>query len=254
MNKRIATSTAPANPELTPEAKMIFLIKRKPATSREELVAYWYAHHMPKVIEINRNQEAKGNLFARRYIVSLFDATRKGEYPWDGMAHLWFDSPLPKPEVPLGIPPKDSFQQKVEPHMPWATREFCVIDGSEYIKVEPLTLNAPFPCMRSGIYKVNFLVKAKEGVDFDTFYSHWLNVHIPNVKSVMEEVGGFRYMVSHSIHPQDEPYAGLAELYFNNETDWIKYREAIKDDGMEEFLDLKKTRILKTKTEMIGIP
>ena len=76
--------------------------------------------------------------------------------------------------------------------MPWATREYVVMEGSEYLKVEPLTLDAPFPCTRSGFYKVSFLVKAKEGADFDKFYSHWLNIHVPNVRSVIEKVDGFR--------------------------------------------------------------
>ena len=30
----------------TPGAKMMYLIKRKPETSREELVAHWFANHM----------------------------------------------------------------------------------------------------------------------------------------------------------------------------------------------------------------
>ena len=36
--------------EQTPGAKMMYLIRRKPATSREELVAHWFANHMPAVI------------------------------------------------------------------------------------------------------------------------------------------------------------------------------------------------------------
>lgn len=241
-------------PEATPGAKMLYLIKRKPTTSREELVAHWFANHMPPVLKAQHDQAARGKLHARRYIVTLYDANEKNEHPWDGMAQLWWDRPLPKPDVPHATTPTDSFQQKVEPYVPWASTEYVAMDGSENLKVEPLTLNAPFPCTRSGFYKVSFLVKAKEGTDFDKFYSHWLNIHIPNVSSTMQEVGGFRYVVSHSIDPQTEPYAGLAELYFHDETGWAKWKDLFKPDGFEEWMDPDRTIELIGRTEMIGIP
>jgi hypothetical protein len=245
----------PSSPlKATPGAKMLYLIKRKSTTSREELVAHWFANHMPQVLQRQKDLAVQGMPHARRYIVTLYDPTEKLERPWDGMAQLWWDKPLPRPEVALGTTPSDTFQQVVEPYFPWASTEYVVIDGSENLKVEPLTLNAPFPCTRSGFYKVNFHVKAKEGADFDRFYSHWLNTHIPNVRSVMEEVGGFRYVVNHSIDPQTEPYAGLAELYFHDETAWKKYRETIKPDGMDEWVDRDNTLVLIGRTEMIGLP
>jgi hypothetical protein len=248
---RLNSSTPP---EATPGAKMLYLIKRKPTTSREELVAHWFANHMPLVIQAQHDQAAKGNPHAHRYIVTLYDADEEGELPWDGMAQLWWDKPLPMPDVPHGTKPTDTFQQKVEPYIPWASTEYIVMEGSEHLKVEPLTLNAPFPCTRSGFYKVSFLVKAKEGADFDTFYSHWLNIHVPNVKAVMEKVEGFRYVVSHSIYPQAEPYAGLAELYFHDAAGWARYREIITPDGMEEWVDRNGTLVLGGRTEMIGLP
>ena len=97
-------------------------------------------------------------------------------------------------------------------------------------------------------------MKAKEGTDFDKLYFHWLNTHVPNVKSTMDNVEGFRYVLSHSIDPQAVPYAGLAELYFHDETGWTKYREAIKPDGMEEWVDRDGTLVLGGRTEMIGLP
>ena len=241
-------------PEATPGAKMMYLIKRKPTTSREEFVAHWFANHMPAMIQMQHDQAAQGKPYARRYIVTLYDANEKNEHPWDGMAQVGLDRPLPMPEVPHATTPTDTFQQKVEPYAPWASTEYVVMEGSENLKVEPLTLNAPFPCTRSGFYKVNFLVKAKEGADFDKFYSHWLNTHIPNVRSTMDKVEGFRYVVSHSIDPQAEPYAGMAELYFHDETGWTKYQEVIKPDGMEDWIDRDGTLVLIGRTEMLGLP
>jgi hypothetical protein len=238
----------------TPGAKMMYLIKRRPTTSREELVAHWFANHMPAVIASQHDAAARGRRHATRYHVTLFDAGRDGEHRWDGMAQLWWDKPLRPLEVPLGTTPTDTFQQKVEPHGQWATTEYVVLDGSDRLPIEPLTLNAPFPCTRSGFYKLSFLVKAKEGADFDAFFAHWLGVHVPNVQATMERAGGFRYVVSHSLEPRAEPYAGLAELYFEDPAGWARYREIIRPDGMEQWVDRDATLMLTARTEMIGLP
>ena len=50
---------AGTRPEATPGAKMVYLIKRKTQTSREELIAHWFANHMRGVIDRNlQNREA----------------------------------------------------------------------------------------------------------------------------------------------------------------------------------------------------
>jgi len=209
---------------------------------------------MPSVIQAQHDQAAQGNPHARRYIATLFDADERNGPPWDGIAQLWWDRPLPMPEVPHGTTPLDTFQEKVEPYLPWASTEYVVMEGTEALGVEPLTLNAPFPCTRSGFYKVSFLVKARDNTDFDKFFSHWLGTHVPNVRSTMEQVGGFRYAVSHSINPRVEPYAGLAELYFHDKSGWAGYGDVIKPDGMEQWVDGSGTLVLGSRTEMIGIP
>ncbi len=248
------TTTPPPLPEATPGARMLYLIRCRPSTTREELIMHWFANHMAAVIRDQLDRAEQGKSHARRYIATLFDADKDGSHPWDGVAQLWFDRPLPRPEVPQGTTPTDTFQQKAEPYMPWATKEYVILDGSRHLPVEPLTLNPPFPCTRSGFFKVSFLVGAKERCDYDAFYDHWLRVHVPNVRSVMEEVGGFRYVVGHSLEPEIEPYAGIAELYFPDESGWRKYRSVIEPDGMEEWVDATKMLVLRARTEMVGIP
>ena len=130
--------------EATPGAKMIYLIKRRSTTSREELVMHWFANHMPAVIQSQKDAAARGRAHARRYIVLLFNVNPEGEHPWDGMAQLWWDQALPKPQVPHGTEPTDTFQQKAEPYMPWATTEYVVIDGSERLSTSPLTFSSFF--------------------------------------------------------------------------------------------------------------
>jgi hypothetical protein len=250
----MATRDATMPPEPTPGAKMMYLIKRRPTTTHEELIAHWFANHMPLVIRAQKSQEAAGRLHARRYIAALFDPNASGEHPWDGVAQLWWDKPLRKPEVPHGTAPTDTFQQIAEPYVPWPTTEYVVSDGSEHLPVEPLTLNAPFPCTRSGFFKVTFLVKAKKPAECAPLFEHWLNVHVPNVEETMDKVGGFRYVVSHSMDPETEPYAGMAELYFHDKSAWSHYRETIRSDGMERWVDPEGTLVLRTRTEMIGLP
>ncbi len=240
--------------EQVPGAKVMYLIRRKPETSREELIAHWFANHMPDVIQRQGDLVRRGQSHARRYFATLYEANARGEHAWDGVAQLWFDRPLPTPDEPHGVTPRDTFQQKAEPYMPWATREYVVIDGSEHLSTAPLTLNAPYPMTRSGFFKVTFLVAVKPDTDYDALFAHWLDVHVPNVKQAMERSGGFRYVVSHSMDPTDEPYAGMAELYFHDHDGWAGYREHIRPDGMEEWVDGDRMEVLRAHTEMVGIP
>ena len=126
------------------------------------------------------------------------------------------------------------------------------MDGE--LDTAPLTLNAPYPMTRSGFFKMTFLVAAKPETDYDEFFRHWLDVHVPNVQGTMEKVGGFRYVVSHSMTPAEEPYAGMAELYFPNAGGWDAYREHIRPDGMERWVDGGRMAVMSSTTEMVGIP
>ena len=234
----------------TPGAKMMFLIRRRPSASREELIAHWFANHMPGVIERQQSSAAAGKPAARRYIATVFDPDPQGTSHWDGVAQLWFDEPLPQPPEPHGTRPADSFQEMAEPYLPWATTEYVVLDGG--LPVVPLTLNAPFPCTRSGFCKITFLVVAKADVDYPAFYRHWLEVHVPNVLATMQQTGGFRYVVSHSQQPQKSEYAGMAELYFPDQDSWQAFLAALPSDGIDRYIE--RLEIRRSGTEMIGIP
>lgn len=241
-------------PTPTPGVKLHYLIKGRPTTSREELVAHWYANHMPAVIAGQHKAAAAGKLHAHRYVVTLFDADRDGNRVWDGVAQLWWSEAPPRPAQPHGTVPADSFQERAETYVPWVTTEYVVIDGSERLPVQPLTLNPAFPCTRSGFLKVTFLVKAKPDADLDAFLEHWRSVHIANVREVMGRVGGFRYVVNHSVDPASEPYAGMAELYFDDLDGWRAFRDTIEPDGMERFSDPNGTVVQQARTQFIGIP
>lgn len=235
----------------TPGAKMQFLITRRPGTSRDELVANWFANHMPEVVARELRRADNDQPHARRYIATLFDSSAGGgEAAWDGVAQLWFDEPFARSDTPFGTEPRDTFQQKAAPYVGWPTTEHVVVDGE--LPLTPNTLNDPFPCTRSGFFKVTALLTTKPGVDHDEFFGHWLEVHAPNVADVMAQAGGYRYVVSHSMEPGVDPHAGMAELYFADREGWDRYRELAVSDGFGDFVAGVET--FTSNTEMIGIP
>ncbi len=235
-------------------AKMIYLIRRRANVSRDELIMHWFKNHMPAVIESNTKAPREGRTGANRYIAQLF-ASKPTERPvWDGLAQLWFSDPHPPMKHPAGDPPSDTFQEKAEPYRNWALKEYIVREGKDNLSVDPLTLNEPFPTTRSGFFRLNYLVAAKPGTDFDEFFAHWLNVHVPNVDSHLVRAGGFRYIVNHSFYPTESPYCGMAELYFENEEGARDFQTNIKPDGMERWIDGSAMHVMQGDTEMVGIP
>ena len=166
-------------PSPTPGIKTFALIQRKETTTRDEMIAHWYANHMPNVIERNENAKEAGEPNAWRYEASLFEPNDSSRQKWDGMAALWYASSPKIPSELRGLNPTDTFQQKVEPYRIFATEEFVFVDGD--LPTSPLTLNQPFPTTRSGFLKQISFVQPKPGIDLQTFRDHWLDIHGPNV-------------------------------------------------------------------------
>ena len=239
-----------STPSQTAGAKMQYLIQRRATTARDELIAHWFANHMPGVIARQQQARANGESYATGYVASLFSAedAPKG---WDGVAQLWYDKPLPFPSQASGVKPADTFHEKVEPYWPWATQEWVFVAGKLPLNVQ--TLNAPFPCTRSGFLKQISLVAAKPGVNIERMFTHWLDVHAPNVQKTMNKVGGFRYAVSLSMDLDHAPYAGMAELYFPNADSQGAFWRTIEPDGFQEWVDADATLRFRCDTEMVGI-
>ena len=213
---------------------------------------HWYKNHMPRVIESQKSAgEGRG---ASKYIAQIFDPSLNDSMSWDGVAQLWVANPPPPSSASLSSEPKDTFEASSEPYFGWPTKEYVVIDGSSHLNEQPLTLNTPFPSTRSGFFRVNYLVASKSDVDYDAFYRHWLEVHVPNISDWMGKSNGFRYLVNHSLYPKQAPYAGMAELYFHNEEDWKQCRSLMQADGMESYMDMSRLQVLFGNTEMVGIP
>lgn len=68
MDTRETPNSFPSPPiEASPGAKMLYLIKRRASTSREELVAHWFANHMPAVIQAQHEQAEREKPHAHGY-------------------------------------------------------------------------------------------------------------------------------------------------------------------------------------------
>lgn len=237
--------------------RMNVLIRRRPTASREELVANWFANHMPALVRGMGAAALAGQPHCKRYIVSLFDpagGSNATGLQWDGMAQLWWPMVLPKPAAPHGTKPADTFQEKAEPYTTWFTHEYVIIDDAGRLPSKANTLNEPFPYSRSGFFKATILLPTQPGADNAAFFDHWLTVHAPNVVSLLKEVGGFRYVIGHSVDPPNEPFAGMAELYFENKAGWDAFRSGSKPDGMERWVDGQGIRVFTGDTQFVGIP
>lgn len=238
--------------EATPGYRMNVLIRRRAGVTRDELVANWFANHMPLVVQRMETQARDGKPHAHRYVATLFDPPAKGSPAWDGAAQLWYKAKFPKPSEPIGTKPGDTFQQKAMPYMPWWVREHVVLDGA--LPVTPNTLNPPFPFTRTGFFKVSWLIKAKPGVDHAAFLRHYLTVHAPNGARAITAAGGFRYVVAQSVEPEAEEFAFHVEVWFPSAEAWTRSQGDAKPDGIEDFIDFERTLVFTSGTEMVGIP
>lgn len=246
-------SSATALPPATPGTKATYLIRRRPETTRDQLVAHWFAHHMPGVIAGQVAARENGRLHAFRYIATLFDQTPEGATPWDGMAQLWWSETPPRPAAPYGTVPVDSFQERAETYVPWLMREHVIVDDAGRLPVPALTLNAPFPTTRSGFTKSVIFVKAREGVSHDQITEQWLTVHAPNVARAFAAAGGIRYVVNISTEPEVDGWAGMAELWFDPSGGWEKLVSLVEPDGFHRYADVFGAQHHLGHTEMLGI-
>jgi hypothetical protein len=143
---------------------------------------------------------------------------------------------LPRPDVAHGGEPTDTFQQKAWPCVRWSTTGYAILDGSERLLITPLTLNAPFSAARSSICEFTFSSKLRQILTKKVF-DHWLHIpSVPSVTSVMRKAGRFRHVASQGIEPEQDSYAGMAELYFKDLDGWCHYKKLIHADSMEQWM------------------
>ena len=230
--------------------KMLFLIRRRPHTTRDALIVQWFKNHMPAVIAAQSAAKAKGFNHATRYWATLFQETDGS--PWDGVAQLWFQAPMPYPEEPFGTRPSDSFQEQAEPYHAWETEETVLFDHLPI--AQGLTLNEPYPTTRTSMHRITLLIPAESGsIDLPTL-NHWLRQDIGPIQDQAEAVGCLRFAVSLSTQPNRDPYLGVIEFYFTGATEWPAFSAQLRDPLLQALLTSASTERYFSDTEFIGIP
>ena len=214
-------------PEPEPGVRMLYLIKQRPESTREQLVANWFSNHMPGVIAAlgpGGTAEQAGRPHTTRYHATLLDPTfeREGERVWDGYASLHYAEEQPNGPIPHGTTPSDTFQQHANPYVGWALQEQILLDNSsaggvERLPTNPNTLNDPWPATRGCFYKVVVMVKAQPGTGFDSAFDELRGAAMSAQNNFPRAGGSFKTSLNLSLHPEEEEYCALVELYFADE-------------------------------------
>ncbi len=218
------------------------MVRRKDNVSRDEFVARWYAHHMPKIIAQVNEGAANNRRFTSSYVVSLFDNIVSGlpedNQPLDGMAVMLTDREVARPNNGRRFTPGDSFVQLAEPFWSWQTQEYVVLDPSDRLPLTPHTFGPPFPTTRSGFIKVTrLLITHNENGDWTRLKQHWLDTRLPCLRDKILSVGGFGLLANISLYPEDNRYAGAEEYYFHNLSQWQRFVEINGVNGDELLRD-----------------
>lgn len=61
-------------------------------------------------------------------------------------------------------------------------------------------------------------------------------------------------MISQSMEPAVDPYAGMAELYFPDKDALRRYLDTYESDGIEQLGDRNAQLTFRSTTELVGIP
>lgn len=79
------------------------------------------------------------------------------------------------------------------------------------------------------MHKAMFALDRGDGVSFEEFATHWEEEHAPI--AVDGVPGLLKYTISFPHEPEDAPYDGVAELYFDSPED---LQRAMESDAMAE--------------------
>lgn len=236
--------------QATVNTKMLFLIRRREHATRDALIAHWYKNHMPAVIAAQSSAKSRGFNHATRYWATLFQDDPKSR--WDGVAQLWFESPMPYPQMPFGTQPSDSFQEHAAPYNAWETSETVLFDHLP--APEGLTLNEAYPTTRTRVHRTTVLIPSEtERLDLNAL-NEWLEQNTSHFGSRAQGSGCLRCAVSLSTEFDRDPYLALIEFYFAAADDWQNYSADVGDAFIQALLVAEETEIYFSDTELIGIP
>jgi len=208
--------------------KMVFLVKRTDGVSHDQLAAHWLNEHAPGV---------RDHMRPDHYSVTIF--RQRDDTPFDGMAVLWFADHERGPRVFKNAPEPVANDGFVS-----LTDDFVRMDSTEHVIVD-----GPRP---EGAVKMVYPVAMRPGADPDETRAYWLDVHAPLVAKSMEQTdGALRYVVTQQNDVERGPFAGIAELWYDN-VDAIRAQGAVLEP--DDFAAYATTASPLMGTEHLWIP
>ena len=207
--------------------KLVWLARRQPHLTHEELAARW-------------GRADFSDLGPDRHRLTIFDPhPGLGPHQHDGMAVLWFDDDDRGRRATAGMaepPAPDDSGPLFEHVVRLETDEHVLHEGD------------PLP---AGARKLTFLVVPRAGTSHADVVRHWVDVHGPNVAAPMASIpGALRYVASPAVRPSGG-YAGVTELWYADRAAAQAHAAALSDDGFARLAD---NTIFLTGREVEGHP
>lgn len=188
--------------------RLVFVLRRRPETSREEFQTYWLQTHAPLVAGV------ADTLGITRYqqVHTVSEDTTRAAAPFDGVAELWFD-----PARSTGSP--DEHQSAAAMLLEDEARFIDLSASPIWYAAEHVMADGPAEGLRS-----TTAVRRRAGLTREQFRRHWAEVHGPLAASRPDVFGIVRYVQMHTpddaetfppavVRGAPEPYDGLAEVY-----------------------------------------
>jgi hypothetical protein len=171
-----------------------------------QLLEHWMGHHARLV----------GKLLApQRYTVTEIIKPKRG-YHGVATVHLPDDQTdalnAPAPELEA-----DPFYDMISTRTVMNVTEHVIVDG------------VPDP---DG-FKVMGFVRRSPDISAAQFFTHWLEIHAPNVAEHLGVTkGALRYVVNHDTSAADDAlFHGVAELWYSDANASVAHLGAVPDDG-----------------------
>jgi uncharacterized protein (TIGR02118 family) len=246
--------------------RLVFLLRRKPGTSRTEFQRYWREEHGPLVasvqMKIGALRYVQGHTLDDPMNAGAAEARGGMEPIYDGVAELWWES-----EQALGAALATDAGRKAGALLLEDEQKFIDLPSSplylthEYPQVNPGPENLLAREM-SPLVKLYFPLRQHAHQKLDEAQLYWRSAHGPLIRSMAQAMGILRYQQVHYVaSPLEQalresrgtvtpPYMGHAEVWFERPArggpEGVEgNRRAVADEA--KFIDFKRSTIFLAK-------
>jgi len=215
--------------------RLVFVLRRRPALSREEFQRYWLEEHAPLV----RRSAAELGVARYQQAHTELDDDTYGGLSFDGVAELWFGG---RPEATASAAAARLLADE---------REFIDLASSPiFLARENVVVDGPSNGMR-----MTTLLYRKAGTTLGEFREYWSEIHAPIALRHGATLGTLRYVqMSPEVEPAGFPPAvergapeapdGFGESYFDPDAmDAARLGDALNEltDDAAFFVDTERT-------------